>query len=133
MIKLNFNITDNFKWSDFCCPCCGELFITPRFYKHIELLQAIREELGFPMNINSGHRCKKHNASLPDSAPNSQHLIFATDVSPVFNPSDSDGIFNAKVHSLWQKFDKVFDGVGRYNAFVHGDLRGSRARWDYRK
>ena len=122
-------ITDNFEYDDFVCPDCSLLPLTPRFYKHVEILQGIRERLGFPMNVNSGYRCEKHNASLPDSAPHSEHLIFATDISPVFLSTDSDAVFEAKVHTLWLAFDAVYDGVGLYKTFIHGDLRGRKARW----
>ena len=133
MVQLNRKITDNFEWDDFKCQCCGTLLLIPRFYKHIEILQGIRERLGFPMNVNSGHRCPFHNSSLPDSAPHSEHLVFATDIAPVFISGENAAVFEAKVHTLWLAFDTVFDGVGRYDTFVHGDLRGHRSRWDYRK
>ncbi len=128
MIQIYRKITDNFEWEDFACPCCGELLITSRFFKHIEILQSIREKLGFQMNVNSGHRCFRHN-KVVGGEEHSEHLNFATDVSPVFLSTDSDTIFEAKVHTLWVEFDKVFDGVGIYSTFVHGDLRGKRARW----
>ncbi len=132
MIQIYRKITDNFQYEDFACPDCGLLNLTKRFWKHIVFVQMIRENLGFPMNVNSGQRCPFHNKTV-SGEEHSEHLIFATDVSPVFLPTDTDAVFEAKVHSLWVEFDKVFDGVGRYDTFAHGDLRGHRARWDNRK
>ena len=52
------------------CPCCGELKISPLL---LETLDAIREGADKPVNITSGYRCPKHNASLKGSVPNSGH------------------------------------------------------------
>lgn len=39
----------------------------------LEMLDAIREEAGIPMVVNSGYRTAAYNRSLKDSTPNSAH------------------------------------------------------------
>ena len=52
--------TKNFKVSEFACHCgCGFDDIDQRV---VNMAQAIRDELGVPVHINSGCRCEKHNA-----------------------------------------------------------------------
>jgi len=33
---------------------------------------------------------------------------------------------------LHGKAEELFDGIGMYDQFLHLDLRGEQARWDYR-
>ncbi len=54
--------TKNFKVDEFTCHCgCGKNNIDQRV---INIAQAIRDELGVPVKVNSGCRCDKHNESL---------------------------------------------------------------------
>ena len=54
------------------CPHCnGSVIVVPAL---IEVLETIREYAGIPVQITSGYRCAKHNASLPNSSPVSAHL-----------------------------------------------------------
>ena len=53
--------TKNFKVSEFACKCCGENKIDQRV---IDMAQALRDELGAPVIVNSGYRCEKHNARV---------------------------------------------------------------------
>lgn len=77
-------LTKNFNLEEFQCPCCGK---TPdpesyEFKYFVGKLQDIRDLCKFPLHINSGFRCKKHNKSLPNSSPNSSHLIgLAVDIA----------------------------------------------------
>ena len=132
MIQIYYKITDHFKWDDFECSCCGEIFLTRRFFKHIDLLEQIRIEIGWPIGVNSGHRCKKHNIAV-GGEDKSQHLIFATDLTPIFTEHDTDDIWLQKKTQLYERGLEVFDGVGLYDWGVHLDLRGFKAKWDNRK
>jgi len=129
---INFKITDHFNWTDFECPCCGELLLIRRFFQHIELLEKIRLDLGWPIGVNSGHRCKRHNEAV-EGGKKSQHLIFATDLTPVMEEHDNDITWEAKRGTLYQRGFEIFDGVGLYDWGVHLDLRGYKAKWDLRK
>ena len=53
--------TKNFKVSEFACKHCGENEIDQRI---INMCQKIRDEIGIPVKVNSGYRCKFHNARV---------------------------------------------------------------------
>ena len=53
--------TKNFKVSEFACKHCGENKIHQDV---IDMAQAIRDELGVPVMVNSGYRCAEHNARV---------------------------------------------------------------------
>lgn len=123
----NKNITENFKYSELICPCCSRLVINDKLYKHMELLQQMRDMLGFSIVINSGYRCKAHNDDVGGSV-SSQHMEFATDC----RPSYSNG-FKQRLKKMYELAEKLgFDGIGKYETFIHCDLRGKskKARWN---
>jgi uncharacterized protein YcbK (DUF882 family) len=92
------------------------------FEMHMALLDYMRGELGFPIAINSGHRCAKHNKEV-GGKPESMHLKFATDV----RPADNDKEKLVLMQDNARKFG--FRGVGKYDTFVHLDLRDAPAGW----
>ena len=53
--------TKNFRVSEFACKHCGENKIDQRV---INMAQVIREAMGEPVHVNSGYRCKTHNARV---------------------------------------------------------------------
>ena len=54
--------TKNFNVSEFACHCgCGYNVIDQRV---INMAQAIRDELGVPVHVNSGCRCRKRNKAV---------------------------------------------------------------------
>ena len=108
-----------------------------RFYRHMQLLQELRDWWQAPIAINSGFRSATHNEAI-GGAETSQHMIFATDLSPNLRgvrvahtpPPDRQ---REAIALLADQADLVgFDGIGLYDTFVHLDLRGSTARWDNR-
>ena len=123
----NKNITENFKYSELVCPCCSRLKITERLYKHMELLQQMRDTLGFSIIINSGYRCESHNKNVGGSL-NSQHMkSFATDVRPSYGNG-----FKQRLRKMYELAESLgFVGIGEYESFIHLDLRkGKKARWN---
>ena len=61
-----------FKREEFTCPCgCGS---NKTVSKLVETLDVIRAKVGVPVTVISGTRCKKHNASLPNSSTTSAHM-----------------------------------------------------------
>lgn len=96
--------------------------INPELFK---LLEKIREHFGKPVTINCAYRCKKHNADV-GGEKNSQHL-YGNAADIVVQGIDADKVF------LYTDSINPCGGVGRYNTFTHVDVRGSKARWDYRK
>jgi hypothetical protein len=91
-------------------------------------LQKIRDKVG-PLIINSGYRTPKYNASPSvGGAKNSQHLFAkAADIShatltgPELHKVVLDMINKGEIHN---------GGLGKYNNFVHYDIRETPARWD---
>ncbi len=118
----NHYVTEHFLYSDFICPCCDTLKIVPGFYTHMRLLERMRRELGFPIVVNSGYRCERHNRKVGGAA-RSWHLLFATDIRPSGGSSDK----LAAMHGAAERLG--FGGVGRYDTFIHLDLRPDPARW----
>ena len=118
----NYYVTEHFMYSDFLCPCCDRLRIVPAFYSHISLLEQMREDLDFAILINSGYRCKDHNAEV-GGAPKSWHLLFATDIRPENNDQGNLRALYKMVLSL------NFGGIGLYETYLHLDLRPEPVRW----
>ena len=51
-IAANENVTEHFKLSECVCPCCERLKIVPGFFRHMEMLELMRQRLGFKIIIN---------------------------------------------------------------------------------
>lgn len=93
-------------------------------------LQILRDHLGKPIIINSGYRSEAHNRSVGGS-PNSQHLLGkASDIR--VNGMTSVEIAK-EIERLIIEGEMLQGGIGIYDTFVHYDIRGVRARWDFRK
>lgn len=89
-------------------------------------LQKIRDRVG-PLNINSGYRTTKYNATV-GGASNSQHLYAkAADIS---SPTMTGPELHEVVIDLINQGAIHNGGVGKYNTFVHYDIREQPARWD---
>jgi len=122
----------NFSWSELKPGHCSEekliahccLKVSDRFWLHMKNLQSLREDWGGPLRITSTWRDEAYNRSVR-GAPNSQHLIWATDVTPI-DPDPTE------VEELAILADQAgFNGIGIYpqKGFVHLDMRGEQARW----
>lgn len=107
------------------CHCNHSLKIRQEL---INLLEELRKLCGNrPLYINSGYRCKEHNAAI-DGVPNSQHCLgTAADVAR------PEGMTFNEFKSCVEKLP--FDGIGIYreNDFIHVDIReggvGAGYRW----
>jgi len=125
---LDTHITDHFTLDECKCPCCDHIRVTPGFYAHMELLEAMRQELGFPIIINSGYRCPVHNASVGGAA-RSWHLLFATDVRPSCVAYAGMSI-ETRLRAMYRvALVQEWGGIGYYNTFLHLDMRPEPARW----
>jgi hypothetical protein len=108
-----------------------------RFYRHMELLQELRDWWKAPIKITSGFRSPKHNEAI-GGAPKSQHQVFATDIQPNLHgfrlaqtpPFDRRAEMIILVAAEAERLG--FTGIGKYDMFVHLDLRDGNARWDER-
>ena len=66
-------LSTNFKSTEFDCHGSGCCSSTKVDEKLVEYLQKIRDHFGKSVNINSGYRCKTHNASV-GGASQSNHM-----------------------------------------------------------
>lgn len=93
-------------------------------------LQVLRDFLGEPIRINSAYRSPEHNKAI-GGVKSSQHILGkAADIK----------VKDIETKDLYLIIDSLIvdgkmkeGGLGLYDTFVHYDIRGSKARWDYRK
>lgn len=66
------DLSPNFRKSEFACKCdrCKTVTVDTEL---VDILQRIRDHFRKPVNINSGYRCKEHNAEVGGD-PNSSHM-----------------------------------------------------------
>lgn len=123
MAKIGYFDTKEFASKD-GQPSTWPTVVNPQL---IDLCNAIREEFGRPLKVNSGYRSPEHNESV-GGVSNSLHTLGqAADLAPL--AKDMEHI--AKLHRIAKKLNPS-GGVGLYDTFVHVDVRGYAARWDNR-
>jgi uncharacterized protein YcbK (DUF882 family) len=93
-------------------------------------LQALREFFGAEISINSGYRSPAHNEAV-GGASKSQHLK-GTAADIVVEGITPDQVADT-IEKLITEGKMKQGGIGRYNSFTHYDIRGEKARWDFRK
>jgi uncharacterized protein YcbK (DUF882 family) len=122
-------LTNNFNLSEFACKSGEETpeEIIPVLKELAEQLQALREETGLPIRINSGYRSPAHNAKI-GGVKNSQHTKgTAADIVVVGqSPRETRRIIQTLIKSGKMKEG----GIGAYTSFTHYDIRGYKARWN---
>lgn len=92
-------------------------------------LEVLRAHFNAPIAVNSAYRSPEHNASVGGSK-NSQHLLGkASDI--VIKGVSPDEVADA-IEFLIEMGLMKEGGIGRYNTFTHYDVRGTKARWDFR-
>jgi hypothetical protein len=135
----------NFKFSEFDSPALASEVADPdvatyrkgtRFYlagsgeQHmdrtfLDMLQAARTTAGVPFVINSGYRTPEYNATLPNSVPNSSHILGkAADVR--ITPENKLKIARALYAAGFRRF-----GFGKNYIHVDNDSAKSVAIWNY--
>jgi len=125
----DFQITEHFNLREFQCQDETQAVkLDPEIPKKLEILRGLVSEhkrTDTALKINSGYRTPEYNHKV-GGAEKSQHLKgTAADVRlPAGVDADLMASFAEKAG---------FDGVGKYNSFVHCDVRGYTARWDNRK
>ena len=93
-------------------------------------LQVLRDFLGEPIRINSAYRSPEHNKAI-GGVKNSQHILGRAADIKVKDIETKD--LYLIIESLIVDGKMKQGGLGLYDTFVHYDIRGSKARWDYRK
>lgn len=92
-------------------------------------LEVLRAHFDAPVHLTNAYRTPEHNAAVGGSK-NSQHLLGkAADIKiSGVTPGDvADAIEFLISVGLMKE-----GGLGRYDTFTHYDIRGTKARWDFR-
>jgi len=124
-------LTVNFNREEFECSDGSEmpLEVFNNIVQLAENLEVVRAHFGAPITINSAYRSPVYNRSV-GGAVNSQHLGGkAADV--VIDGVTPDEVADA-IDFLIEVGLMKEGGLGRYDTFTHYDIRGTKARWDYR-
>ena len=120
--------TEHFKVSEFSCKCgCGKYDIDQRV---IDMAETIRQALGVPVRVNSGCRCKEHNARSK-GVPNSKHIPGkAADLSCSLGAKKMFETVK-KLHAEGKL--PQLDYCIKYRTFIHIDCGGKRKNlWEVR-
>jgi uncharacterized protein YcbK (DUF882 family) len=113
--------TTNFKWSEVECKCsCGG---RPKS-EFMDKLQELRDMVGFPLRINSGYRCAKHNAAIGGAKASRHQHGFAADI-------DWTVLTGEQKFNLLGSAACLFQGLGISEDFLHVDSRDKYEVWTY--
>ena len=120
MKKISENFTSPIETA---CKCgCGQDIIKPEL---VSTIQAIRNLAGNSVIVHCWNRCQKHNDSLPNSVPNSQHIYG--------NAIDFHvrGMSMKKLHEFIGQLyeDGIIRHVGYYDWGCHIDIRDGHGSW----
>lgn len=114
----------HFKSEEFACACCGREEMQHAF---VVSLDRMRDEAGFPLIINSGYRCPRHNAAVSGSGLDGPHTTGrAADIGASYH----------RARILLALSVKYFRGIGikqhgtAAGRFVHVDSLSERV-WTY--
>lgn len=121
----NLKVSEHFSLWEFICHdrvTYGYVRLDPKL---VDLLEKIRAEAGGkPISVTSGYRPPAYQAIVNPKVTNSEHMNgTAADIT-------CRALGYAEFYALCDRLNPN-GGVGRYpaHAFVHVDVRGSRARW----
>lgn len=123
-------LTPNFSKSEFDCRDGSEMpsDVLDNVKELAKNLQVIRDEIGKSIHVNSGYRSPSYNKKI-GGATRSQHLLG--------NAADLrvNGMKPSELHKVILRLikgKKISEGgVGLYRTFVHYDIRGRKARWNF--
>lgn len=113
-------LSTNFKSTEFDCHgsgCCSSTLVDEKL---VNYLQKIRSHFGKSVNINSGYRCKTHNASVGGASKSNHMDGEAADIR-------IDGIKPIEVAQYAESIGML--GIGVYSWGVHVDTRTSKYFW----
>ena len=115
-----------FRKSEFSCKCCKYCYGYPAEIDMdmVKIADQIREKIGKPITINSGLRCKTHNANV-GGVSNSQHLY--GNAADLGCPS---GCTPAQMASIAEDIMGDTGGIGTYSWGIHIDTRSTKSRWN---
>ena len=116
-----------FTRAEFKCKCGGlycDGYPAEIDMNMVKIADEIRARIGKPISINSGLRCKTHNANV-GGVSNSQHLLGnAADLGcPI-------GCTPARMASIAEEIMGDTGGIGIYPWGIHIDTRSTKSRWN---
>lgn len=116
-----------FAREEFKCKCGGKYcngYPAEPDERMVRIADAIRKRIGKPITVNSGLRCKTHNANV-GGVSNSQHLYgTAADLGC---PS---GCTPSQMASIAEEIMGETGGIGIYSWGIHIDTRSTKSRWN---
>lgn len=117
---------EHFAKKEFACKCgkyCNG-YPAEIDMKMVKIADAIRERIRKPISVNSGLRCKTHNASV-GGVSNSQHLYgTAADLGC------PTGCTPSQMASIAEEIMGNTGGIGIYSWGIHIDTRSAKSRWN---
>ena len=113
-------LSTNFKSTEFDCHGSGCCSSTKVDEKLVEYLQKIRDYFGKAVNINSGYRCKTHNASVGGASQSNHMDGEAADIRITGKTPLEVAQYAEHIGVL---------GIGVYSWGVHIDTRTSKYFW----
>jgi len=135
-------MTKNFSKEEFDCNDGSEMPINVyhNMVKVANQLQTLRNYIGKPIQVNSAYRSEDYNKQIGGAhkidkngnrIETSQHVFgrAADIVIKGMTPIEVSKV----IEELIDKGDILQGGIGIYSSFVHYDIRGNKARWDYSK
>ena len=128
---LIMKLTNNFWLKEFNCK--DGTIVPDNLIDNVQLLaeqlQVLRDVIGEPIQINSAYRHGAYNQSVGGSK-NSQHILAkAADI--VVGEGFTPKLIVGAIEGLIASGEMLEGGLGLYDNFVHYDIRGTRARWNF--
>ena len=124
-------LSKNFKLEEFSCK--DGVPVPVVYWENVQLLannlQVLRDSFNKPLRINSAYRHVDYNRSV-GGAESSRHLTAeAADIT--VDGHSPEEVF-ARIERLIETGKMSEGGLGIYDTFVHYDVRGHKARWNYK-
>ena len=116
-----------FTRDEFKCKCGGKYckgYPAEPDERMVRIADAIRKRIGKPITVNSGLRCKTHNANV-GGVSNSQHLYGTA--ADLVCPS---GCTPSQMASIAEEIMGETGGIGIYSWGIHIDTRSTKSRWN---
>jgi hypothetical protein len=116
-----------FTKKEFRCKCGGKYcngYPAEVDMTMVKVCDMIRQRIGKPISVNSGLRCKQHNANC-GGATASRHMY--GDACDLGKPS---GVTPAQMAKIAEDILGDSGGIGIYSWGIHVDTRRTKARWN---
>lgn len=128
----NVPLSKNFNTKEFSCHCSDPSCVEQKINKKmVDILQEIRDNVGFALSINSGFRCSVKQQELRQSGihtavgKSSHELGNAVDIAP-------SKLNDENMKNLFTYCEKYVKAIGTAKTFYHIDLRDDKIRrWTY--